>query len=78
MIWFQLTMDIHFNKFLVMLVSTTLSPSISRPVSYFLQVTRGAGLPLASQMMFRSSPAVTSRVLSHAWICGGTEKKGFL
>ena len=60
---------------LVTLDSDTLSPppDMLLPVSYLRHDTRGTGLPLASQIMFKSSPAVTSSVLSHAWISGGTE-----
>ena len=45
------------------------------PVSYFLHDMVGAGFPVASQIIVRSSPAVTSSVLSHEWIYGGTEQQ---
>ena len=65
---------------LVMLAMTILSGWLEWlercfPVSYFLQDMVGAGLPVASQIIVRSSPAVTSSVLSHEWIYGGTEQQ---
>ena len=70
------TLHVCTSLYLLMFLMTILSEcGLGRclPVSYFLQAMLGSGLPVASQIIVMSSPAVTSRVLSHEWIYGGTK-----
>ena len=66
----------HLVMFAMRILSGWLeSPERCLPVSYFLHDMVGAGFPVASQIIVRSSPAVTSSVLSHEWMYGGTEQE---